>query len=63
MCDSNVPSPRLAQELDRKLTCAGISASKKCRKLRKPATMVRQINKGTAQSEYPEESDRYGQTP
>ena len=40
MCDSNVPNPRLAQELDRKLTRAGLSAGKKCRKLRKPQWSV-----------------------
>ena len=41
MCDSNVPNPRLAQELDRKLTRAGLSAGKKCRKLRKPQWSVK----------------------
>ena len=41
MCDSNVPNPRLAQELDRELTRAGLSAGKKCRKLRKPQWSVK----------------------
>ena len=41
MCDSNVPNPRLAQELDRELTRAGISAGKNCRTLRKPQWSVK----------------------
>ena len=42
MCDSNVPNPHLAQELDCKLlTRAGISADKKCHKLRKPQWSVK----------------------
>ena len=40
MCDSNVPNPRFAQELDRELTRAGLSAGKKCHKLRKPQWSV-----------------------
>jgi hypothetical protein len=35
MCDSNVPNPCLAQELNRELTRAGRSTGKKCHKLRK----------------------------
>jgi len=41
MCGSNVPNPRLVQELDRELTRAGLSAGKKCRKLRKPQWSVK----------------------